>query len=38
MTTKPQLARNINLLPGIAAFALFAVLARGFIGSAVDPT
>lgn len=38
MTTKPRLARDINLLPGLAAAALFVVMAAVFVGAGFDPS
>ncbi|MFB6068590.1 MAG: NADH-quinone oxidoreductase subunit J [Halobacterium sp.] len=38
MTSRPRLARDINLLPGLAAVALFAVMGVVFVGANFDPT
>ena len=38
MTTRPQLARDINILSGLAAVALFAVMLAVFLGANFDPT
>ena len=38
MTSRPRFARDINILPGLAAVALFAVMAVVFVGANFDPS
>ena len=37
MTTKPKLATNIDVLPGIAAIALFAAMAVAILSATFSP-
>ncbi|MDZ7850985.1 MAG: proton-conducting membrane transporter [Halodesulfurarchaeum sp.] len=37
MTTKPELSRNVDVLPGLAALALFAMMAVAILTATFEP-